>query len=113
VNSWNGTSPRPDDWVGSPHRADGVITGVNARGEFRVKLVNGRLVHARPDSIGARISDELHRWLVRLLPGDKVEVDLENPQGSRGVILDRRLPDGRSLLTALRQTPPVPPGFET
>lgn len=105
------SSPRPDDW-GRPaerdQRGDGVITGVNARGDFRVKRVDGRLVHTR-------MSDELHGWWVRLLPWDKVEVDLENPQGSRGVIVDGRLPDGPSLLTALPSRgsgTPFPPGFD-
>jgi translation initiation factor IF-1 len=95
--------------VGLPQRAEGVITGVNARGEFRVKLVNGQLVHAT-------MCEELHEWFVRLLPGDKVEVDLENPHGKRGVIVDRRLPEGRSLLAALRSRAsgaPFPPSLDS
>jgi translation initiation factor IF-1 len=88
-----------------------VITGVNACGEFRVKLVNGQLVRAT-------MCQELHEWFVRLLPGDgdKVEVNLENPHGKRRVIVDRRLPGGRGLLAALHSRAsgtPFPPGLDS
>ena len=61
---------------------DGVVTEALSNAMFRVKLENGHIVTAH-------ISGKMRMFYIRLLPGDKVKLELSPYDLSRGRITFR------------------------
>ena len=61
---------------------DGVITEALSNAMFRVELENGHV-------ITAHISGKMRKFYIRILPGDKVKVELSPYDLSRGRITYR------------------------
>ena len=61
---------------------DGVITEALSNAMFRVELENGHV-------ITAHISGKMRKFYIRILPGDKVKVELSPSDLSRGRITYR------------------------
>ena len=67
-----------DDYI----TAEGVVVDVLPGTMFRVKLANGHVMLAH-------ISGKMRKYLIRILPGDKILVELSPYDLSRGRIVYR------------------------